>query len=137
VEPAGAPPAGSIAPAGAAAAQAFGRSAESLAAEHLSHLGYRILERNYRFRGGELDLVAIDGDTLVFVEVRARRSIALGTPFETVNRRKQRQVARAAEHWLVGRGLERAPARFDVVSVVCPAGETPRIEVIRNAFEVT
>jgi putative endonuclease len=94
-----------------------------------------IVDRNYRYRGGELDLVARDGETLVFVEVRGRRTAAFGAPFETVGREKQRRVARAAEHWLVSHGLTRAFARFDVVSVVCAPGQPPAVEVIVNAFE--
>ena len=115
--------------------RALGVQAERLAAEHLERRGYRIIDRNYRYRGGELDLVARDGDTLVFVEVRARRSAAHGAPFETVGREKQRRVARAAEHWLVTHGLTRAFARFDVVSVLLPAGGAPEVEVFPNAFE--
>jgi putative endonuclease len=115
--------------------RALGAQAERLAAEHLERRGYRIIDRNYRYRGGELDLVARDGDTLVFVEVRARRSDAHGAPFETVGREKQRRVARAAEHWLVTHGLTRAFARFDVVSILLPEGGPPSVEIIPNAFE--
>jgi putative endonuclease len=115
--------------------RALGVRAERLAAEHLERRGFLIIDRNYRYRGGELDLVARDGETLVFVEVRARSSAAYGSPFETVGREKQRRVARAAEHWLVAHGLTRAFARFDVVSVLLPAGAAPQIEVFTNAFE--
>jgi putative endonuclease len=114
---------------------ALGAQAERLAADHLERRGYRVIDRNYRYRGGELDLVARDGDTLVFVEVRARRSAAHGAPFETVGREKQRRVARTAEHWLVTHGLTRAFARFDVVSVLLPEGGPPSVEIIVNAFE--
>jgi putative endonuclease len=115
--------------------RALGQQAEQLAAVHLERRGYRVIDRNYRYRGGELDMVARDGETLVFVEVRARRSAACGAPFETVGREKQRRVARAAEHWLVTHGLTRAFARFDVVSVLLPVDGTPEVEVIPNAFE--
>ena len=115
--------------------QALGTRAEQLAAEDYERRGCPVVDRNYRYRGGELDLVVRDGDTLVFVEVRARRSADYGSPFETVGREKQRRVARAAEHWLVTHGLTRAFARFDVVSVLLPADATPQIEVFTNAFE--
>jgi putative endonuclease len=114
---------------------ALGARAEQLAADELERRGCRVIDRNYRYRGGELDLVARDGDTLVFVEVRARRSAEFGAPYETIGREKQRRVARAAEHWLVTHGLTRAFARFDVVSVLLPADGSPQLEIITNAFE--
>jgi putative endonuclease len=120
----------------AAARQDFGTHAERLAAEYLLARGYRILAHNYRTRGGELDLVALHGDTLVFVEVRARHSDAHGAPFETVDRRKQRRVARAAETWLVENGRTRAFARFDVISVLAAPGGAPAIEHLEHAFEL-
>ncbi|HEY3356321.1 MAG TPA: YraN family protein [Polyangia bacterium] len=113
----------------------LGVHAERLAADHLLAHGYRILTRNYRTRGGELDLVAQDGDTIVFVEVRARTRADLGEPFETIGPTKQRRVARAAETWLVAHGATRAPARFDVVSILLAPGAAPAIELIQNAFE--
>ncbi len=115
--------------------RALGARAERLAADELERRGCRVIDRNYRYRGGELDLVLRDGETLVFVEVRARRSAEYGSPFETVGREKQRRVARAAEHWLVTHGLTRAFARFDVVSVLLPADGPPQVEVFTNAFE--
>jgi len=82
-----------------------------------------------------VDLVAAQGETLVFVEVRARHRDDFGAPCETVDRRKQARVARAAEAWLVVHGRTRDPARFDVVSVLVPPGGPPQIEHIENAFE--
>jgi putative endonuclease len=112
----------------------LGARAERLAADHLLARGYRIVARNYRTRGGEIDLVAQDGDTLVFVEVRARSRADLGAPFETVGRVKQRRVARAAEAWLVAHDATRAPARFDVISVLV-VGDRPELQHFENAFE--
>jgi putative endonuclease len=115
--------------------RALGQRAEQLAAEHLTRRGYHLIDRNYRWRGGELDLVAREGDTLVFVEVRARTRAEWGAPFETINRLKQRRVIRAALHWLMTHDLTRAPARFDVVSIMLPPAGPPAIELIQNAFE--
>jgi len=81
----------------------------------LVRLGYRIIERNCRSRWGELDLVAYDGDTLVFVEVKARRSLEFGEPAYAVDRRKQSRLIRLAERYLSRRRLGEPTCRFDVV----------------------
>lgn len=113
----------------------LGKQAEDLAASHLEARGYLVIERNFRCRYGEIDLVARHGDTIVFVEVRARRSARQGEPFETVGPRKQQRLSRLAEVWLARHGLSRVACRFDVVSVLLPEGQDPRVEVIVNAFE--
>src|ERR1700760_1404542 len=98
----------------------LGGVGEQLAAEHLQRLGYRIVERNYRTRWGELDLIAHDGRLLAFVEVKTRRaSGATGTPFEAVDRRKQAQVRRIAAGWLteVSDRPRADDLRFDVIGV--------------------
>lgn len=106
-----------------------------MAARRLEELGYRILERNFRCPAGEVDLVALEGGVLVFVEVRTRSSVACGTPAESVTplkRRKMRQVALwylASQH-----GSSRTPVRFDVVAVHMYGAESPRVDVIRSAF---
>jgi putative endonuclease len=92
-----------------------GRIGEQAAVEHLIRAGLRILERNYTCRAGEVDIVAADGDVLVFVEVKLRRPPY--DPLEAVDARKQRQVARAAFDFLMRRGMLGRPARFDVVAV--------------------
>lgn len=86
---------------------------------------------NYRCPGGEIDVVAQQGDTLVFVEVKARSGTGWGHPAESVDLRKQRRIRRAALHWLARRGWPRVPVRFDVVALLV-GGE---VEVIQGAFE--
>jgi putative endonuclease len=107
-----------------------GAQAEDLACAHLERAGLRLLTRNYRCPQGEVDLVMDDRDTLVFVEVRYRRSDAFGTPAETVDRRKQARLQAAAGHYLLTHNADRA-CRFDVVAV---SGRDARIEWLRDAF---
>lgn len=109
-----------------------GAQAEALACAHLERAGLKRIARNYRCPQGEIDLIMDDRDTLVFVEVRYRRSDAFGTPAETVNRRKQARLQAAAGHYLLTHPADRA-CRFDVVSV---SGLDVRIEWLRNAFGV-
>jgi putative endonuclease len=117
---------------------ALGRRAEDLACRHLEAQGLRLLERNYRCRAGELDLVMLDGGTLVVVEVRSRSTTAHGDAASTVGQRKQQRFIRAARHLLLSRPeYRRLPARFDVVAIdPGPAGEAPRVRWIRDAFRV-
>jgi len=107
-----------------------GVQAEDLACVHLERAGLKLLARNYRCPQGEIDLVMDDRDTLVFVEVRYRRSNAFGTPAETVDRRKQARLQAAAGHYLLAHHADRA-CRFDVVAV---SGRDARIEWLRDAF---
>lgn len=103
---------------------------ESVAADYLVEQGYRILERNFYSRQGEIDLVARDGRYLVFVEVKYRSGTANGSPAEAVGPLKQRRIRGTARYYLYSRGLpEDTPCRFDVVAVT--GGQ---IELIRDAF---
>ena len=112
-----------------------GKQGENLAAAHLVEKGYRILERNYRSVFGEIDIVAEEGDTLVFVEVKSRRSEAYGDPQLAVGPEKQRKISRVAMGYLSERGWNGRGARFDIVAVkLHPSGNT--IELIRDAFEL-
>lgn len=112
-----------------------GQRGEAAAAKFLQRLGYRIVGRGERSRLGELDLVAIDGRTVVFVEVKTRDSAAHGRPEEAVDQEKQRRVTRAALGYLKRHGLLDQPARFDVVSVLWPPEvQQPTIEHFRDAF---
>ena len=98
---------------------------------------YRILEKNYTCRYGEIDVVARDGRTLVFVEVKTRMSGRYGPPQLAVTPRKQRRYARAALHYLQEKGTPDVPVRFDVVSVLMSEeGKVLQRNVIQNAFEV-
>ena len=116
--------------------RSIGGNGEDLAAAFLQDQGFAILTRNYRKRFGEIDIVAEEGDTLVFVEVKTRSSAAFGSPFEAVDARKQRRMARAALDYLSSRKLHGRPARFDVVAVLLQSPERPRIEHVRNAFDL-
>lgn len=107
-----------------------GAQAEALACAHLERAGLKLLARNFRCPQGEIDLVMDDRDTLVFVEVRYRRSNAFGTPAETVGRHKRARLRAAAGHYLVKHAVDRS-CRFDVVAV--SSGE-PRVEWLRDAF---
>jgi len=105
-----------------------GGAAETIAARHLESLGYRILARNVKSKRGELDIVARDGRTLCFVEVRLRKSSSLA--FASIDPRKQRSLARAAEHYLLANRLSSMPCRFDVVAIANDGQPT----LIRDAF---
>lgn len=107
-----------------------GEAAESLAAEFLRGQGLVITARNYRCRFGEIDLVAREGGTLVFVEVRRRKSDDFGGAAESITAAKRARLIRAARHYLAR--SRRAPrCRFDAVLI---RGEPPRIEWLKNAF---
>ncbi|MCC6747680.1 MAG: YraN family protein [Deltaproteobacteria bacterium] len=113
----------------------LGERAEALAAVHLETQGYRILDRNFLARRGEIDLVAEEGDVLCLVEVRSRESADFGDPLETISREKRARLVRAARQLLAERGwLERA-VRFDVVGIVYEP--ELRITVVKNAFDAT
>ena len=113
-----------------------GERGEEEAARYLTRSGFSILERNVRTRAGEIDLVAKEGKTLVFVEVKTRSSAAAGEPVEAVTFHKQRQLTRLALAWLKRRGLLEHRARFDIVAIVWPEGSrVPQITHYRNAFE--
>ena len=108
-----------------------GASAEAAATRLLLERGYRIVERNFRCKAGELDLVAQDGSVLVFVEVRSRADADHGHAAEMVDAHKQRQVARVAEHYLAMRDPSSEEVRFDVLAIT---GED--VVLIRDAFRV-
>jgi putative endonuclease len=110
-----------------------GQAWEKLAARELSRAGYDILARNYRTKAGEIDLVARDGRTLCFVEVKGRRSLTYGTAAEAVDREKQRRIWNAAQLYLQ-REKVRPACRFDVVTIDA-SGDKPRVEILRAAFE--
>ncbi len=112
----------------------LGRKGEDRAADYLKRLGYRILERNYTMQSGEIDLIAMDGNEVVFVEVKTRTNDAYGPPEQAVNARKQQRMIKAALGYIKYRKLYQVPCRFDVVAV--SPGKTQDVELIRNAFEI-
>ncbi len=114
---------------------ALGRYGEDLAAQHLRAAGLQVLDRNWRCREGELDVVARDGDgTVVFVEVKTRSTAAFGQPSEAVSRAKAARIRTLACRWLLQHPSGGVPLRFDVVSVVCPPGDAPVVHHLRSAF---
>jgi putative endonuclease len=116
------------------ATKEVGAHGEELAAKHLAANGYRVLDRNWRWRQGELDLVVEKGGEIVFVEVKARRSHAFGTPEEAVTRAKQRKLIRTAQAYLASRGSPDARWRIDVIALDLSAqGEVIRLEHLENA----
>ena len=109
----------------------IGADYEKIAASYLEAHGYEILEYNYRNRTGEIDLVAKEGEYLCFVEVKYRKDTSQGSPLEAVTWRKQQNISRVAQHYLLTHGYgEQTHCRFDVVGIT---GD--EIELVRNAFE--
>lgn len=110
----------------------IGEQYEEKAVEYLTEKGYRILDRNYSVRGGELDVIAVKEDTVVFVEVKYRSNSRYGDPLEAVNLRKQKHICRAALHYYsVHKECRGMGCRFDVIAIY-GSGEVKHIE---NAFE--
>lgn len=117
--------------------QQSGQIAEALARRHLEDQGMRLLAQNWRSRLGELDLVMLAGDTVVFVEVRYRRHAAWGGALESVDARKRAKLATAAQQFLQQeKRWARYPCRFDVVAISPGDGRSPpRLDWIQNAFD--
>jgi putative endonuclease len=114
----------------------LGERGENIAARHLRDLGYKIITRNYRCPLGEIDIIARDKETLVFVEVKTRTEDN-PTPEEQVNATKQHQLTKAAKIYLGRYGVPQPPARFDVVAVVWPENQNPIIRHTKSAFTAT
>jgi len=116
--------------------QLSGQLAEDFAQRHLQQQGLRLLCRNWSCRSGELDLVMLDGDTVVFVEVRYRRHAAWGGALESVDLRKQQKLIKAAQLFLQKESRwARHPCRFDVVAIGAAASEAEKPNWIQNAFD--
>ncbi|MCL5736710.1 MAG: YraN family protein [Actinobacteria bacterium] len=114
----------------------IGRSAEIAAAAELGRRGYRIVGSNYRCRFGEIDLIAEESGSLVFVEVRCKRTDTFGTPAESITIAKCAKIAAAAQFYLNERGIEDMACRFDVVEVGACDGRLCVTQVIRDAFSL-
>ena len=114
-----------------------GAAAEALAARHLERHGFTIIARNVRCRGGEVDLIADDGRSLVFVEVRLRKNGRFGGAAASITASKQRRVILAAQHWLAGDGRRHAnrACRFD--AILLDGLDAARIDWIRGAFDAS
>ena len=114
----------------------LGERGENLAAKELQKKGYRILSRNFKCAIGEIDIVAREGKTLVFVEVKTRM-FDEPAPEAQINQTKMHQLTKAAKFYLSRYGQPQPPARFDVVAILWPQGQSPVIRHIENAFEAT
>lgn len=110
-----------------------GKRGEAIAERYLSTLGYEILERNYRSRFGEIDLVASHHGVIVFVEVKTRSTIRQGLPCEAVNREKQRRIRRMARYYLMVQGQSEAECRMDIIEIILQ-GKGTLIRQITDAF---
>ena len=116
--------------------QLFGKAAEVAAEKHLCQKGYRILDRNVRFANGELDIVARDRNTVVFVEVKARRSEDFGGASYAVTPQKERKLTQLAAQYLSQHHLHDTPCRFDVILFQGDNPTSCKVDHIENAFEV-
>jgi putative endonuclease len=118
------------------ARQQFGQFGEDLACRELERRGYVILTRRYRQQGGDLDIIARDGEAIVFVEVKARDGRDYGDASEAVTNRKRSRMTQLALDYLARNNLTERPCRFDVVSIHME-NELPVVEVYRNAFDAS
>ena len=113
----------------------LGKKGEEVALRFLKKKGYKIIQQNYVCEMGEMDIIAREKDTLVFVEVKTRTSMAFGPPQLAVNSTKQMQLSKVALYFLKEKRLEDIKARFDVVAILLrPKGE--EIELIKDAFDL-
>ena len=111
----------------------WGSGEEDLAVEFLAARGIKILERNFRFERGEIDIIAEEGDELLFIEVKARRSRVFGLPEDAVTEKKQEQIFSVAEGYLFKNNIENRPCRFDIVAIEYCNG-IAEIRHLRDAF---
>jgi putative endonuclease len=113
----------------------LGKFGEELALRKIKRLGYKKIVRNFRCPLGEVDIIARDGDTLVFMEIKTRKGRSIGYAKEAVNAKKKRQISKVALAYMKSRDCSDLRARFDVVAISLGRGK-PEIEVIKNAFEL-
>jgi putative endonuclease len=116
------------------ARQTLGKIGEDLACRELERRGYAIVARRYRRRGGEIDIIARDGETIVFVEVKAREDRAFGSGADAVTAFKRQRIVQVAQEYLVRHHRSDCRCRFDVVSIQFDTGR-PVVELIQNAFD--
>lgn len=113
----------------------LGSRSEDLAVKFLEQYGYKIIQRNFRCKSGEIDIIAKDKGTLVFIEVKSRSSIRKSHPYEAINTVKQKRISRAAVEFAKDNRILDKKSRFDVISVIYSGG-MPRLELLKNAFDV-
>jgi putative endonuclease len=114
--------------------KSLGKFGEEIAEELLRSKGYQILKRNFRFGKGEIDIIAKDGDYLVFVEVKSRKNYDFGEPEYAITKSKQRQLKKIAEAYFYVNGIDEQLCRFDVITIVGEKREEMKINHIENAF---
>lgn len=114
--------------------QGFGQNGENIAENYLKSIGYFILNRNYRCKQGEIDIIAKDGEEIVFVEVKTRSSIIYGNPAEAVDIHKQKHIRKAAEVYVYFNQLYDCYIRFDVIEIYCNKGKFT-VHHIKQAIE--
>jgi len=115
--------------------QKIGKTGESIAVRYLRKQGYRIVEQNFRSKAGEIDIIAREKQSLVFVEVKTRSSRSFGSPKWAITPKKQKAISMAALYYLKMTNQNDVDARFDVVSILLQ-GEDTHIELVRNAFDL-
>lgn len=113
--------------------KSIGQIGEDIAADFLKKLGYKIIEKNYRIRGGEIDIIALNSNTLVYVEVKTRTSHRFGLPEESVTHAKINFLIRAAKFYRSNRSNLPEQERIDVVTVDFTSSDNPQIKLIKNA----
>ncbi|MFC1845048.1 YraN family protein [Thermodesulfobacteriota bacterium] len=118
----------------------LGAKGEDLAIRYLKKRGYRIIERNYRVKLGEIDIIAEHGDDLVFIEVKTRSDTSFGSPFESITKQKQKKLSKVALEYIGKKKCHQSPARFDVVGIQFQKGSKSfrdaTIELLQNAFDL-
>jgi len=114
----------------------LGPQGEEIAAQYLQKQGYQIIERNFRAKPGEIDIIARDADTLCFVEVKTRKGLDFGEGLEAIATLKKRKLCQTALLYLTQTKQTEVKARFDVVSILLRDADRPEIEIIKNAFEI-
>lgn len=112
----------------------LGKYGEEVATTFLIDKGFQIVTRNYRQKTGEVDIIAQDGSTLVFIEVKTRSSLQFGQPFEAVTEKKQAKLKRIALDYMTRNSIKNQAARFDVVSILIKKNKEPVIEHLQNCF---
>lgn len=111
----------------------LGKTGENLACEYLKANKIKVLDKNYKNKIGEIDIIAKDGDTVAFIEVKTRSSYIFGTPAEAVNYKKQQKIIKTALKWMTDKNYE-DDIRFDVIEVLINETGAPDINYIKNAF---
>ena len=111
----------------------MGKKGEALAAKYLEEKGYQIIDKNFRCRLGEIDLIAVEGDFLVFIEVKLRSSLGFGHPLESITKKKQDKIRQVAQYFLL-QNKKHCNVRIDVISILINKLDKPQITHLENVF---